>query len=277
MLRPAVRALSAVAIELGWVTAHAVIYPLGLLRDPGDDPDPAVFSFSQLPPHRRGLIGSDVQAATTPIILIHGIVDNRSIFTMLRRGLRNRGFGCIRSFSYPPHTSDLRATARRFGDFVADVCAETGSERVHVVGHSLGGLIARYYVQRLGGDAHVHSLVTLGTPHGGTLAARLMPHPLLRQLRPDSDVVQELREPAAGCTTRFLAFFSDLDQLIVPARNAQLSHPDLDATNVAVVGVGHLSLLINGRIVHHICTSLAMPASRFSTDPDSTTTTEAAS
>ena len=40
----------------------------------------------------------------------------------------------------------------------------SGYERVHIVGHSLGGLAARYYVSRLGGDAHVHTLVTLGTP-----------------------------------------------------------------------------------------------------------------
>ena len=53
----------------------------------------------------------------------------------------------------------------------------------------MGGLVARYYVQRLGGDVRVHTLVTLGTPHGGTLPARLFPHPLVRQLRPGSDVV----------------------------------------------------------------------------------------
>ncbi|WP_324274364.1 esterase/lipase family protein [Blastococcus brunescens] len=38
---------------------------------------------------------------------------------------------------------------------------------MHVVGHSLGGLIARYHVQRQGGDRRVESLVTLGTPHEG--------------------------------------------------------------------------------------------------------------
>ena len=65
----------------------------------------------------------------------------------------------------------------------------------------MGGLIARYYVQRLGGDARVHTLVTLGTPHGGTAAAYLVPHRLARQLRPDSDAGRPScasRHPAAG-------------------------------------------------------------------------------
>ena len=50
---------------------------------------------------------------------------------------------------------------------VERIVAETGFERIHIIGHSLGGLIARYYVTRLGGDARVHTLVTLGTPHDG--------------------------------------------------------------------------------------------------------------
>jgi triacylglycerol esterase/lipase EstA (alpha/beta hydrolase family) len=47
----------------------------------------------------------------------------------------------------------------------------------------MGGLVARYYVQRLGGDERVHTLVTLGTPHAGTRWARALPHPVVRQLK----------------------------------------------------------------------------------------------
>ncbi len=255
-------------MEIGWVSAHLAIYPLGLLRDRGDDPDPARFSVGDLPLAQRGLLGADVEAATTPIVLIHGIVDNRTIFTMMRRGLRRRGFGCIRTFSYGLHTNDVRCTAERFGAFVEELVEETGSDRIHVIGHSLGGLIARYYVQRLGGDTRVQTLVTLGTPHQGTVAAHLLPNRLARQLRPGSDVIAELAEPAS-CTTRALAFSSDIDQLIVPARNARLEHPDLDVRNVVVRGVGHLSLPINGRIVHETCTTLGLSSRRLRLPLDS--------
>ncbi len=60
------------------------------------------------------------------------------------------------------------------------VCARTGHSQVDVIGHSLGGLIARYYVQRLGGDIRAHTLVTLGTPHGGTRIAPLLSAPVVR-------------------------------------------------------------------------------------------------
>ena len=93
------------------------------------------------------------------------MVDNRSIFTVLRRGLRRRGFRRVLAINYSPLTSDVRLAATNLATRVEQLCAETGFERIHVIGHSMGGLIARYYVQRLGGDARVHTLVTLGTPH----------------------------------------------------------------------------------------------------------------
>jgi hypothetical protein len=112
-------------------------------------------------------------------------------------------------------------------------------------------------VQRLGGDERVHTLVTLGSPHEGTMPAFVLPHPLVRQLRPGSDVVRELAEPAPGCRTRFVAVWSDLDQMIVPKRSATIVHPDLAARNVFMRGCGHMSLPIDGRVVHEICTTLA--------------------
>jgi pimeloyl-ACP methyl ester carboxylesterase len=126
-----------------------------------------------------------------------------------------------------------------------------------VIGHSLGGLIARYYIKRLGGHERVHTCVTLGTPHQGTVAARLFPWPLIKQVRPDSELMAELAEPAPECRTRFVAFYSDVDQLIVPQRRARIRHPDLMATNVRVRGVGHLSLPFHGDVVHQITAALA--------------------
>ena len=163
MLRPhVVRATSAMAVEIGWVSAHLAIYPLGLLRDRGDDPDPARFRFGDLPLAQRGLIGADVEAATTPIVLIHGIVDNRTIFAMMRSGLRVAASAASGRSPTARTPTTCATTAERFGAFIEDLVEETGSDRVHVIGHSLGGLIARYYVQRLGGDAGSQTLVTLG-------------------------------------------------------------------------------------------------------------------
>jgi hypothetical protein len=242
---------------VGWVAAHAALYPLGVVAERARHGDLGRKTLGGLSPVQRGLVVSDVEAAGTPILLVHGMVDNRSIFTLLRRSLRRRGFHRVITVNYSPLTRDVRLAATGLATRVEELCEETGFERIHVIGHSMGGLIARYYVQRLGGDARVHTLVTLGSPHGGTRAARLVPHRLARQLCPDSDLIQELAEPAPGCRTRMLAVWSDLDQMMVPKRNARLAHPDLESRNILVRGVGHMSLPIHRSTVREITVMLA--------------------
>jgi triacylglycerol lipase len=248
--------LRGVVLETAWVAAHVAYYPLGFRRERRHDPDDR-HTLRELAPVQRALLIGNVEAAGTPILLIHGLVDNRSIFTVLRRALRRRGFGRIVAMNYSPFTTDIRSAALKLAREVEALCESTGYERIHLVGHSLGGLIARYFVQCLGGDARVHTVVCLGAPHEGTEAARLLPQRVVRQLRPDSHVLRELARPAPGCRTRFLAIWSDLDQLIVPKQSARIHHPDLFVRNVLVRGLGHLSLPIDGRVVHEICTTLA--------------------
>lgn len=257
------------AVEVAWTATHVVTYPFGVVEEKVRHSEERT-TLDGLDPVKRGLIISDVEAAGTPIILIHGVVDNRSVFAMLRRGLHRRGFGRIISLNYSPLTDDVRVVADRLEQLVERVCLETGYERVHVIGHSMGGFVARYFVQRMGGDARVHTLVTLGTPHQGTAWAELVPHPVTRQMRRDSDITRQLAAPAPGCRTRFVAIWSDLDHIIIPHTNARIDHPDLNARNVLVPSVGHNSLPINGRVVHEICTILSH------LEPDGSTLAEGA-
>jgi pimeloyl-ACP methyl ester carboxylesterase len=244
------------AVEAAWVTTHLALYPWGLIGR-HDRESQLGYRVEHLPPIQRGLVISDVEAAGTPILLVHGMVDNRSIFTLLRLGLRRRGFGRVTSMNYSPFTADVRVAAARLAEEVEALVAETGYERIHVVGHSMGGLIARYYVTRLGGDERVHTLVTLGTPHQGTYTAYGWHNELTRQLRPGSGLMRELDQPVPNCRTRFLVYWSDLDQMVFPQRNAALNHPDLVVRNIDLHGVGHMSLPIIGSVVHGISSTLA--------------------
>lgn len=247
--------MAGVAVEGVWVALHMALYPWGLLEDRLDEA--SHLTVAHLSPAQRGLIIGDVEAAGTPIILVHGVIDNRSIFTLLRRSLRGRGFGRTYALNYSPLTDDICDVAERLGVLIDDVCEQTGYDRVHIIGHSMGGLVARYYVQRLGGDRHVHTICTLGTPHSGSLVARFVPWPVARQMRPGSDLITEFEQPAPGCRTRFIAIWSDLDQLVLPQRNARIQHADLRARNVLIRGIGHMSLLVDRRVVNVISAALA--------------------
>ena len=241
--------------ELALVGAHALIYPLGA-RTEQLRPDPRCRPGEQ-PPAVRALFAADPLAARVPVVLVHGLVDNHSVFAVMRRSLRRRGFTSVCSWNYSPLLADVARGAADLGEHLQRICAQTGHERVHVVGHSLGGLLARYHVQRQGGDRHVESLVTLGTPHQGSVLAHLLPTPLVRQLRPGSAVLRELAAPAPGVLTPVTAVYSDLDQVVVPTNAARCDHPDLQARNVLVRGVGHMSLPFHRGVLDEVAATLA--------------------
>ncbi|MCW2575113.1 MAG: hypothetical protein JWR66_1143 [Modestobacter sp.] len=241
--------------ELAWVGAHALLYPLGT-RTEQLRPD-GRFRPGPQPPAVRALFADDPLAAHIPVVLVHGLVDNRSVFTVMRRALRRRGFAQVCTWNYSPLQRDVESAAEALGEHIERICRETGHERVHVVGHSLGGLVARYLVQRLGGDRRVESLVTLGTPHGGTRWAHVLPTPLVRQLRPGSPLIRELAESVPACRTTITAIYSDLDQMVVPSTAGRCDHPDLQVRNVLFRGVGHMSLPIHRGVVDEVAATLA--------------------
>jgi len=99
----------------------------------------------------------------TPVVLVHGFLGDPSNFLVLRSFLSSYGVRSFASFSYGPRL-DHQRLAPRLGQMIARVCRETGSPRVDVVGHSLGGLVARYLVE-LGDGCRIGRLVTLGSPY----------------------------------------------------------------------------------------------------------------
>jgi pimeloyl-ACP methyl ester carboxylesterase len=228
--------LKATALEFAILAGHLLLYPSGLMQERRE----AAALQAAEDPARLPTQGPP------PVVLLHGFIDNRSVFVLLRRSLVQHGRHRVESLNYSPLTCDIRTAAELLGRHIEEICDRTGSPQVDVVGHSLGGLIARYYVQCLGGDLRVRTLVTLGTPHSGTRVAPLAnAHPIVRQMRPDSPLIQELRKPAPGCRTRFVSFWSDLDHLMDPLESACVAHPDLHAENVRVTGVGHLALPVH--------------------------------
>lgn len=251
--------VKAAALELVILAGHLLLYPSGII--PERHVAPAV-------PAQAGPDSAGTPRLPTPprppVLLVHGFMDNRSVFVLLRRHLARNGLQQVECLNYSPLTRDIRKAAESLGRHVEDLCARTGREQIDVVGHSLGGLMARYYIQRLGGDARVRTLVTLGTPHSGT---RAVPpagaHPLVRQMRPGSGVVEELRAPAPGCRTRFVSFWSDLDEVMTPPETARIDHPDLLVRNVRVTGIGHLALPVHPAVADGVRQALDAEADDF--------------
>jgi triacylglycerol lipase len=220
------------ARELASLVITAAVWPFGVV-DHG---------LAEL----RRRAGGEEPTGRAPVLLVHGFAANKSNWTFLRRDLRAAGFDRVDALNYNPFTTDVPGVAAAAVRRARDLMAATGSDRVHLVGHSLGGIVARYAVQ-LGGLTEAASCVTVASPHQGVAVARLARWPLAAaQLGPDSAVLTRLRASSRRLDTRFVAYYSNLD-LLVPGHRAMLLEPALRATNVLVRDEGHLSILLSRR------------------------------
>jgi pimeloyl-ACP methyl ester carboxylesterase len=99
----------------------------------------------------------------TPVVLVHGFLGDPTNFLLVRSYLAARGMQNFASFSYGPRL-DYQRLARRLGRAIDALCLATESPRVDVVGHSLGGLVARYLIE-MEGPGRIRRLVTMGSPY----------------------------------------------------------------------------------------------------------------
>lgn len=192
----------------------------------------------------------------TPVLLVHGYGHNQSGWWVLDRHLRRAGFTSVHRLNYLPLGSGVAQLGDRLAARVDEIRAFSGADRIHVVGHSLGGVLLRWYVQELGGDRHVSSAITLGSPHEGTVVAYLWPERTARDLRPGSPLISRLHAGAQASAVRWTALYSDADLLVRPTASGRLRAPELAATNIEVRGLGHLSLLVASRVLRAVTAQL---------------------
>lgn len=193
----------------------------------------------------------------TPVILVHGYAHNRSGWYVVERHLRRAGFAHVVTMNYNPLTADVPMLADKLARKVEAVRRAYGADKVHVVGHSLGGIILRWYVQERDGHAKVDTAITVASPHEGTLlAAGPVIGRTAQQLRPHSWVMRRLAGSARPTPVRWIAYYSNIDVLVQPGHSAMIRHAALGATNVLVKDHGHLSILLSPRLGRSIVDQL---------------------
>ena len=240
------------AREVALCGFSAVTYPLGIR--PGAPSWEA--PLDEQSRRAKSRLAHDPALASTPVILVHGYIHNRSAFLAMSRHLKRAGFRYVDGFNYNALADGIPEAAARLGAEVERVLKATGAQRVMIVGHSMGGIVARYYVQELGGEDTVDTVVTLGSPHTGTYASYVGLGTATAQLRPHSGLLTRLNETARPGPVRWIAYWSDLDIFVAPIGNARLEHPALNAHNVRVRNTGHLSLLASGWVLKDVLAHL---------------------
>ncbi len=129
-----------------------------------------------------------------PVLLVHGFNGSGAGWHTMAAYLRTQGYHAdeIDAMSYDSGASNVD-TARRIAEEAAALRARTGADRIDVVSHSMGAISSRYYLERLGGAAHVDAWVSLAGVNEGTVwAYGCYPLTPCREMVPSSSILQRL-------------------------------------------------------------------------------------
>ncbi len=196
------------------------------------------------------------------VILIHGLWLHGIVMTLMARRIERCGYE-VRPYSYPTMRSTLTQNAVR----LAELCTG-GADRLHFVGHSMGGLVALEAARRVP-QACRGRIVMVGTPYGDCFAARRFDrwpggHAILGRSMEEWLRLRD-RLPPENCEIGVIAGTGGkgLGRLVAP----DLPPPNdgvvaLSETMVPgmrdhiAVRVSHTAMLASGIVAHQICAFL---------------------
>jgi triacylglycerol lipase len=208
-----------------------------------------------LEPTTRMSPATKAHAAPTarPVLLVHGFGGTRSSWAVIAKALSNRGIA-VNTITYSPLGNSVDHLADELVAAVERTLSETGADKVHLLGHSLGGVVIGQAIAGGGLVGLVDTVITLGSPFGGSPWAALLPFgDLLRALRPGSPLLCRLAAAPIPDGVRWLAFAASQD-IIVPGLRSVPGQAGVQT--ITVDGVGHLGLLVNRQVVDRIVAAL---------------------
>jgi len=157
-----------------------------------------------------------------PVLLVHGINDTGAVFDKMAFYLRQQGLSVYTVDLVPNNGSEvLDKLAQQVANYVNDTFAVEQS--LDIVGFSMGGIVSRYYIQRLGGINRVRRLITISSPHKGTIVAYGSWLAGALQMRPHSDFINDLNSDVEMLNQlNFTSIWTPYDLMILPATSSQL-------------------------------------------------------
>lgn len=157
-----------------------------------------------------------------PVLLVHGFNGTTAIFRTMSAYLASLGWQ-VYDLTLTPCNGDLglEQLAQQVANYVAKTF--TPSQPLDLIGFSMGGIVSRYYIQRLRGIEQVQRFITISSPHHGTWTAYALERPACIQMRPGSTFLHELNRDAAILEQlNFTSIWTPFDLMIVPANSSKM-------------------------------------------------------
>jgi len=184
----------------------------------------------------------------TPVLLLPGYGLNRASFRFLSIYLHTRGWKWVWAINHHPWSSPIPVLADRLERAIDQLREASGAAQIDIVAHSMGGVIAAWYLTRLHGGEKVRRLITLGTPWKGTKAHVFALRREGRDLAPGSEVIQAAQELRHDT----VAIWSRSDQVIIPPESGAAAHGQV----IELAHLGHMEMLMSARVFRTVVDAL---------------------
>jgi triacylglycerol lipase len=190
-------------------------------------------------------------ASSSPVILIHGLYHNASAWIRFRGSLKRAGYDRVYAFNYSSFRPDFQEICGQLKQWIMEISRNFPGEGIILVGHSLGGLLARAYAARndVSQGPAVKALITLGTPYGGSKMVVFGIGKLARSLTSGSPLIRELEGKQVPSGVSCIALHSPVDNLVLPAESLK---PPSGWREELTDPVCHVAMLYHGPTIRRV-------------------------
>lgn len=154
------------------------------------------------------------------VVLVHGIYDTGAVFDTFATKLREQGYEVIQPDLVPNNASVGLDKLAMQVKYAIDK-AYGPQSMVHIVGFSMGGLVSRHYLQKLGGAARCATFITISSPHHGSMLSYLSWGEGITHMRPGSTFIRDLEQGDEVLKHMILrSYWTSYDLMIIPAHSS---------------------------------------------------------
>lgn len=194
-------------------------------------------------------IGQKVKGNGRPILLVHGYMNHSSVWVLFKKRLESLGLGPVYMINLGHPFRSIRAYAEKVCAKAEQIKKETGRSDLLLIGHSMGGLVCSLYAAKLAEPNSVTDVITIASPLHGTPVAYVGLGPNAKEMRPRSELLQEMREAMRKKKEiRYFHLATKTDQLVIPANSAIIPENQY----FLFEDIGHASLLYSQRACDQI-------------------------
>ena len=184
----------------------------------------------------------ECQTSKYPVLLIHGIFAHSSSWIRVQYALLKSGHSSY-TYSYSSLTASLDIVLNELEQAILKLEKQYPNQKPLVIAHSFGGLLMRRWLSDCDNSKRILGLMTVGTPHHGSLNAAFGPGKLIKNIAPSSPLFAYLdlsstKQYFCSC----VSVFSTTDEMVLPSSSL---FPPIGWETCIVNHFSHVGLIVS--------------------------------